>query len=118
MAGLKELNSFLGKIVNLWQNGLEASLGIDSKAGKATINLEVGLGQAPQPEQHPIRKYGPSRIRRRERRADARKLAEEVKTKDTAEEAATSNTSEKTTAEDAVELRVEKLQPEADRVKA
>ena len=120
MAGLKELNSFLGKFVNLWQNGMEASLRIDSKAGKATINLEVGLGQAPQPEQHPICKYGPSRLRRRERRADARKLAEEVNTKDTAEQAATSNTSEKTTstAEEAEELRVEKAQAEADRVKA
>jgi hypothetical protein len=119
MAGLKELNSFLGKFVNLWQSGMEATLRIDSKAGQATINLEVGLGQAPQPEQHPICKYGPSRLRRRERRADARKLAEEV-TEDTAEQAATSNTSEKTTstAEEAEELRVEKAQAEADKVKA
>ena len=79
MAGLKEFHSFVGKFVSLWQNGIEASLHVDSKAGEATVSLQVGLGHAqPLQEQQPLPKSRPSRLRRRQRRAEARKTAEEV----------------------------------------
>ena len=51
MAGL-QINSFIGKFVNLWQNGYEASLNFKTSAGKADIILQVGLGEAP-PLPHP-----------------------------------------------------------------
>ena len=89
MAGLKEFHSFVGKFVSLWQNGIEASLHVDSKAGEATVSLQVGLGQALPLQQHqPLPKLQPSRLRRRQRRAEARKVAEQVaKTDAFAEEA-------------------------------
>ena len=69
----------MGKFVSLWQNGIEASLHVDGKAGEATVSLQVGLGHAqPLQEQHPLPKSRPSRLRRRQRRAEARKTAEEV----------------------------------------
>ena len=84
MAGLQELHSFMGKFVNLWKNGFEANLRIQTKAGRATISMEVELGEA-----FPPRKPGPSRLRRSERRAEARRLAEEATAQEsTAEKAA------------------------------
>ena len=80
MAGLMEFNSFVSKFVNLWQNGLEANLHVNSEAGEAFINLQVGLGQV-LPFQH--RQPGPSRLRCRQRRAESRSRA--------AEEAAVAN---------------------------
>ena len=47
MSGLEELNSFVGKFVRLWQTGVESSLHLSSQGGKAFINLQAGLGQAP-----------------------------------------------------------------------
>ena len=93
MAGLQELNSFIGKFVNLWKGGFEASLNIQSKAGKGSINLQVELEEA-----LPVRKCSPSQLRRRERRAEARRLADEI---DKAEEA-TAATNENTNAEEAI----------------
>ena len=66
MAGLQEIHSFMGKFVSLWKNVYEAILRIQSKAGKASISMEVELWQA-----FPPRKPGPSRLRRSERRAEA-----------------------------------------------
>ena len=80
MADLMEFNSFVSKFVNLWQNGLEANLHVNSEAGEAFINLQVGLGQV-LPFQH--RQPGPSRLRCRQRRAESRSRA--------AEEAAVAN---------------------------
>ena len=48
MAGLRELNSFLGKFVSLWQEGHTASLQLSTTGGEAHLNLQVGLGRAPQ----------------------------------------------------------------------
>ena len=84
----------VGKFVNLWQNGREASLQVNSKAGKAIINLQVELGEALplQPhQQQPERQPGPSRVRRRLRRAEDRRLAEEESTKVETEEVAAGN---------------------------
>ena len=77
MASPFELQSFVGKFLNLWKNGCDASLFVESRAGKAFVNLRVGLGEAPP---HPTFNHhghggnphrdggGPSRRRRRERR--------------------------------------------------
>ena len=59
--------------MSLWKGGFEASLNIQSKAGKATINLQVELEEA-----LPVEKVSPSQFRRRERRAEARRLADET----------------------------------------
>ena len=93
MAELREFHSFVTKFVNLWENGFEASLHVNSKAGYANINLQVGLGQAQYPQhQHHQRQPGPSRVRRRERRAESRIKAEQASTKvAAAEEAAAEN---------------------------
>ena len=75
MAGLGQFHSFIGKFVSLWQNGLDAKLSVNSRAGEAWINLQVGLGEAhSQVSQVPgqVRAPGPSRLRRRQRRADSR----------------------------------------------
>ena len=77
MAGLLQLNSFVSKFLNLWQSGCDASLHVETHAGKAKIHLQVGLGQAPPPPSAPPphhgRVPGPSRKRRTQRCALARK---------------------------------------------
>ena len=47
MAGLEQLNSFIGKFVSLWQAGLDASLELKTFHGEASAHIHVGLGQAP-----------------------------------------------------------------------
>ena len=87
MAGLKEFDSFIGKFVSLWKNGFEASLNVNSKAGEAFINLQVGLGQVLpflQPQHLQRRQPGPSRQRRQQRRAEARREADQVSTRNNA----------------------------------
>ena len=94
MAGLPQLNSFVSKFLNLWQIGCDASLHVETHAGKATIHLQVGLGQAPPlppsappPPPHHHRVPGPSRQRRTQRRALALKEADKAKAKTDAEKA-------------------------------
>ena len=50
MAGLSEINSFMGKFVSLWQSGRNASLKVESKAGQAHVTLQLDLGH---PLHHP-----------------------------------------------------------------
>jgi hypothetical protein len=88
MAGLQQLNSFITKFVNLWQSGFDASLEVKAHAGEARISLQVGLGQAPPSSQNkPPKQPGPSRLRRREKREEARKSAEKTSRSDLAVEA-------------------------------
>ena len=91
MAGLPQLNSFVSKFVNLWQSGCDASLHVETHAGKATIHLQVGLGQAPPLPSAPPPHHGcvpsPSRQRRTQRRALTRQETEEAKAKSDAEKA-------------------------------
>ena len=104
MAGLQELNSFIGKFVSLWKGVFEASLNIQSKAGKDCINLQVELEEA-----LPVRKCSPSQLRRRERRAEAQRLADEAAQRVEAEEAlisATAATNENKTDEKAMAEKV------------
>ena len=102
MAGLPELHSFIGKFVSLWQAGLDTSLTVKAHAGEARVHLQVGLGHAPPPPSagcHAPFCQCPSRIRRRERRAKARKVAGEANRAEeerVAEEAIKSSTAVKT----------------------
>ena len=71
MAQLFELNSFVGKFVNLWQSGRNATLKLESQAGKASVILQLELGlQLPHQPVH-----GTSRDRRRQKRAEERNSA-------------------------------------------
>ena len=116
MAGLQELNSFIGKFVSLWKGGFEASLNIQSKAGKATMNLQVELEEA-----LPVKKVSPSQFRRRERRAEARRLADEAAEEDEVEEttvSATSATVVSTAAEKAIAEKVKAVEAIGERARS
>ena len=88
MAGYEELDKFVKKFLSLWQAGCDATLHVETKAGNAFVNLQVGLGQAKPPHggsqdaSGGCRGGSPSRHRRRERREAARQAsltaAEEV----------------------------------------
>ena len=83
-----ELETFIVKFRHLWKAGLDAHLDIESHAGQAWVGLRVRLGPEPGPaQQHPPfpphvdkkTRDGPSRQRRRARRAAARtELADPV----------------------------------------
>ena len=111
MAGLPQLNSFVSKFVNLWQYGCDASLHLETHAGKATIHLQVGLGYAPPPSDPPPphrRVPGPSCQRQTKKRTLAKAQAKEAKDKSDAEKAVQNEVAAKAptddvTAEDAVD---------------
>ena len=77
-----EIDSFILKFKNLLLSGRNATLVLKSNAGNAEVSLNVDLGKfPPQPAQHVHQQSrdGPSRQRRRLRRAQARATeAEEV----------------------------------------
>ena len=81
MAGIGQLKSFVGKFINLWQSGIDASLQIQTSAGKAQVTFKAELGEDPLPHHHlaPPQMFvpGQARLRRRQRRADARHTAAE-----------------------------------------
>ena len=85
-----EIDSFVKKFKSLCQLGRTAKLTLTSNAGKASINLSVDLEVLPQEVLPPPPKHsrnGPARLRRREKRAAARKAdAEEAEAKLTTEE--------------------------------
>ena len=80
MAAHHELFNFVNKFLYLWKSGFEANLHVEAQNGQAFVNLQAGLGSFYQvPQKHlNRRKPGPSRLRRRQRRAAARQAAEEV----------------------------------------
>ena len=108
-----ELESFFNKFRCLWNSGFDAHLELDSHAGQAWVSLRVRLGHAPGPLQpqahfpHPQNRTrnGPSRQRRRARRAAARAEQpagnEHVETENVvnAEEAVILNSTEKVAAD-------------------
>ena len=85
---ITELDSFIGKFQQLWNNGVTAHLDLDTHAGSAWVGLRVHLGNVPPGPHHtapygpaypPPRHVTPSRHRRRARREAARnKKAEEA----------------------------------------
>ena len=130
MASIEQLNSFIGKFVSLWKTGQNVTLKLEAVAGKANVALELGLDEEASPvqgllvsEEGPHFKLcenvslannvGLSRLRRRERRAFARKIAAEKASavNDTAEDA-DSNVGKEVftqTAEEAVEVKTEEI---------
>ena len=77
MAGPKELFNFATKFLNLWHANHDALLSAQCNGGHASIKLELRLGDCPPaPQQkHTTRRPGPSRLRRRARRAEVRAVA-------------------------------------------
>ena len=92
-----EVESFVLKFKQLWKAGHSAHLDLDTHAGDAWVGLRVRLGQEPghlhHQVQHPrMSRDGPSRQRRRDRRAPARqKEAEEAVDENEAEKAVDEN---------------------------
>ena len=79
MAGLDEMNTFVGKFVKLWQSGRDANLKIECKAGKAFATLQLDLGYPhPPPQPVPSRVVRAGQVRRRQRRAAERQEAAEA----------------------------------------
>jgi hypothetical protein len=73
MAGHLVLHSFVNKFMNLWSSGKNARLSVECQAGQATVNLQLDLGLPhAQPQEHQEKRVGPSRLRRRAQRAQAR----------------------------------------------
>ena len=74
----EEVDSLLSKFKQLWTTGFDAHLDLHAHAGQVWVNLHVRLGHA---QNQGIRsnfnrlRNGPSRQRRREKRANARKEA-------------------------------------------
>jgi hypothetical protein len=76
MASIFEMNSFVGKFLNLWQSGRDATLQVETQTGQACVTLRLGLGEHPG-QQH-RKKASPSRQRRLDRRATARQVSAET----------------------------------------
>ena len=79
---VSELDTFVKKFHQLWNDGFTAHLDLDTQAGNAWVGLRVQLGQVPGPPHHwQVHPYpeevhrnreSPSRQRRRARRAAAK----------------------------------------------
>ena len=102
MSSDQELNSFLSKFLNLLHCGQSAKLVLECHQGQAYVNLHHALHLLPQEpcshsQQHhgpTVRRQGPSRQRRRVRRALARANAEAAKASDRNAETATLKSSD------------------------
>ena len=57
MAGIFKIHSFVGKFLNLLKAGGNASLRLDSKAGKASISLHLELDHQVPPQQFKSQKF-------------------------------------------------------------
>ena len=70
---VKELDTFIRKFYQLWNDGHTAHLVIDTCAGKAWVGLRLQLNHIPGPPHQPYQKktFSESHQRRRERRAAA-----------------------------------------------
>ena len=77
---MAEISSFVEKFVNLWKRGCDVSLNLETHAGQASVSLRLGLDNFVNNDVNNLdiaqkKKVSPSRLRRRERRASARRLA-------------------------------------------
>ena len=82
MSSYQELHSFFSKFVSLLHCGKSAKLVLECHQGQAHVNLHHALTLLPEEPHrhhpdygHPVRRQGPSRQRRRDRRALARAAA-------------------------------------------
>ena len=76
---MAEISSFVEKFVNLWKRGGDVSLNLETHAGQVCVSLRLGLGKFATDtddlnDMVHRKKVSPSRLRRRERRATARRL--------------------------------------------
>ena len=103
-----ELDTFIKKFHQLWNDGHTAHLDLDTCAGQAWVGLRVQLGHAPGPLHHqqlfnfPKKSLSPSRQRRCERRAAARDNIDSAENADhfTSVEQTESETAQNTTEKD------------------
>ena len=51
MATISDLQTFTQKFRQLWKDGQDAQLRVESRAGKAVVELRLKLGEEPGPEQ-------------------------------------------------------------------
>ena len=77
-----ELDSFILKFKQLWKEGLDAHLDVETHAGNAWVGLKLNLGQHPLYSDSEVRlkRVSTSRTRRRERRANSFKKQNDDKT--------------------------------------
>ena len=112
-----EIASFVMKFKNLCHAGKSANLSLTSKTGKVSVNLSVEIGGLCLPHHVPLHhvpppplipqwhRNGSSRVRRRQKREEARKLfAEEARKELSAEEAKVIEHAEKAENEKASDL--------------
>ena len=79
---IEELYSFVRKFTSMWATGSNANLSFESNAGEVFVTLRLGLGEHPSkvcdgnggPKMK--KRLSPSKIRRRDRRAAKRLLAQ------------------------------------------
>jgi hypothetical protein len=124
---MTELDTFVKKFHQLWNDGITTHLDLDTHGGDAWVGLRVHLGQVPGPlhrRVHPFhqevpRKESPSRQRRRAMRAAARQANAERPTEAAeANEVVLDATNERTVAvtEEVVEHTAEETAENANRV--
>ena len=108
---ITELDTFVKKFHQLWNDGMSAHLDLDTHAGDAWVGLRVRLGQVPGPlhgkaqsfhQEEVPRKESPSCQRRCARRAAAKKASTTITEAVEAEEVVKEATEEQTVADDAV----------------
>ena len=107
-----ELDTFVRKFYQLWNDGLTAHLDLDTHAGNAWVGLLVQLGQVPGPPHQQVHPFpqqvnrkveSPARQQRRARRA----AAKAEKTEAAVEAAVVENEKETTGVVDEISLDVE-----------
>ena len=88
---MTEIKELFHKFQDLWQAGSDACLNLECHAGQVWMKFQVKLCHPPPPKHRPSSRQGPSRLRRRARRADERaaaaQVAEKVPTKEVAVQA-------------------------------
>ena len=113
---ITEVDTFVKKFHQLWNDGISAHLDLDTHAGDAWVGLRVRLGQVSGPihgqaqsfhQEEVPRKESPSRQRRRARRAAAKKASKTITEAVEAEVVVIETTGEQTAADDAVDEVVE-----------
>ena len=95
---VSEIDTFYFKFKNLCVAGINATLTLHSEEGRAQVTLNADLGHLRPgvgPKQQPHGRNGPSRVRRRARRAAARQSADAVEAStEVVEKCAATQTSE------------------------